>query len=149
VSKGRQYPERPIVGVGALIFDRGKVLLIERAQEPLRGWWSLPGGAVELGERAEEALRREVREETGLEIEILGLAEVFDRILPDGDGKIEYHYVVVDWICRPAGGELRAGSDSSAVRWVDRDEIQAMRITSGTLEVVLRHWTETPGTEAS
>lgn len=139
-SNGRRYPERPIAGVGALIFSAGKLLLVQRANEPYRGWWSLPGGAIELGERAEEALHREVREETGLEVEIERLGEVFDRIIKDDEGRTEYHYLLLDYVCRPAGGSLLPGSDAASLSWVSREEIGALRLTSGTLEVAIRNW---------
>jgi mutator protein MutT len=136
----RQYPARPIPGVGALIFEAGKVLLVRRANEPLAGFWSLPGGAIELGEKSQEALLREVKEETGLDVEVVRVAEIFDRIFLDAQGEVEYHYVLIDWLCRPTGGTLRHASDASAARWVTREEIGSLTITSGTLDVILRHW---------
>src|SRR5579862_1497499 len=100
----RRYPERPILAVGALIFQDNRILLVERGQEPLRGYWSLPGGAVESGELLETALLREVLEETGLIVRCDGLHEIFERITPDGDGRAEFHYVIVDYLCHPVGG---------------------------------------------
>ncbi len=142
MSSSRRYPPRPIVGVGALIYETGRVLLIQRGNEPLKGWWSLPGGAIELGEKAEAALLREVLEETGLELKIDRLAEVFDRVLYDEEGQVEYHYVVIDWICSRAGGEMHAGSDASDVRWFCREDLTEVQLTSGTLEVILKHWVD-------
>ena len=138
MSSSRRYPERPILGVGAIIEDGGSVLLVERGQEPLKGVWSLPGGCVEVGEPLKEAIRREVREETGLEVDPVSVAEVFERIMPDADGRTEYHYVLIDYFCKVTGGELRAASDASRAVWVPREELAAYRITEGTLAVILR-----------
>lgn len=132
----RRYPERPLLGVGAVIFDGGRVLLIERGQEPLKGWWTVPGGLVETGERLDEALRREVREETGLEVEPLAVAAIFERIIPDATGRIEFHYVIIDYLCRAAGGTLAWGSDVSGARWVELDRLDALRVAPGTPPVI-------------
>src|SRR5689334_2651198 len=111
----RHYPEHPVLGVGALIFTRsgrrGPILLVERAGNPLKGYWSIPGGAVETGEKLEEALRREILEETGLRVEPVSLFEIFERIMPDSRGRTEYHYVLMDYVCKVTGGKLRAGDD--------------------------------------
>ena len=96
----RRYPERPVLGVGALIFDGDRILLVQRGNEPYKGWWSLPGGGVETGERLEAAILREVREETGLAVEIVQLATIFERLMPDVEGRCEYHYVLIDYECR-------------------------------------------------
>ena len=105
----REYPEAPIVGVGAVVIDGAKVLLVRRGQEPLKGEWSLPGGALELGETLQQGVVREVLEETGLEVVPAGIVEVFDRITRDeATGRIRYHYVLVDFVCRVAGGTLLA-----------------------------------------
>ncbi|MEO5937256.1 MAG: NUDIX hydrolase [Terriglobales bacterium] len=132
----RDYPERPVVGVGAVVLDARKVLLIRRGSEPLKGQWSLPGGGLETGEQLVDGLRREVREETGLEIDVLGLAGVYDRIMPDAVGKTQFHYVLVDYVCRVAGGRLRAGGDAAEVRWVDESELDALEVTALTLPVI-------------
>ncbi|HKD07393.1 MAG TPA: NUDIX hydrolase [Bryobacteraceae bacterium] len=136
ISESRRYPARPVLGVGALIIERGRILLVERGREPLKGYWSLPGGAVETGERLEDALRREVREETGLEIEIVTLLEVFERIMKDESGRPEYHYVLMDYLCRPSGGTLCAADDASRVAWFAPEEIRALHITEGTPPVI-------------
>ena len=107
----RRYPSRPIVGVGGVIVIRGEVVLVRRAREPLAGQWSLPGGAVEAGEPLAVALAREVLEETGLDVEVGDLVDVLDRIYTDATGRVEYHYVLADFLCRPRGGHLQAGSD--------------------------------------
>ena len=125
-----------MLGVGALIFDAGRVLLVERGQEPLKGWWSLPGGAVETGERLRDAMAREVFEETNLIVEPLEVVEIFERLMPDAQGRCEYHYVLIDYLCRVTGGELRAGSDSSNVAWFSRDDLAGLRLTEGTLPVI-------------
>jgi 8-oxo-dGTP diphosphatase len=119
----REYPERPIVGVGAVILDEGRVLLIERRHAPLKGEWSLPGGTLELGETLEEGIRREVLEETGLIIDPLAIVEVFDRISRDADGRIQYHYVLVDYLCRVIGGQLACATDAPDARWAARDDL--------------------------
>jgi 8-oxo-dGTP diphosphatase len=134
----RQYPERPILGVGALISEGDRILLVERGREPLKDWGSLPGGVVETGERLEDALRREVREETGLEIEILCLLEIYERIILDAAGVPEYHYVLMDYLCRPAGGTLCAADDASGVAWAKESELHNLRITEGTPAVIAK-----------
>jgi ADP-ribose pyrophosphatase YjhB (NUDIX family) len=121
-----------------LIFQDNKILLVERAGEPLKGWWSLPGGVVETGETLETALRREVREETGLDVGELQLLEVFERIMPDAEAKPEYHYVLIDYMCHPVGGELRAGDDAGRVMWATEAEIATLRITEGTPDVIAK-----------
>ena len=126
------------MGVGALIFDRDRVLLVQRGNEPLKGWWSLPGGAVETGERLEAAVLREVLEETNLVVKIVRFGEIFERLMLDADGKTEYHYVLLDYVCELVSGTLAAGSDSADVRWFGLEELKELPITSGTLEVVER-----------
>jgi len=134
----RRYPDRPFLGIGALIFDGDSILLVERGHEPLKGWWSLPGGILETGERLADGIRREVREETGLDVEPEAMFELFERIMPDAAGRTEYHYVLVDYVCRVVGGALKAASDASRAVWVREDELPAYRITEGTLAVVER-----------
>lgn len=121
----REYPEAPIVGVGAIIIHDNQVLLIQRGQEPLKGEWSLPGGALELGETLEQGIRREVLEETGLEIEPVKIVEVFDRIVRDEAGAVRFHYVLVDFACRITGGVLCCASDAAAAEWLRREELNS------------------------
>jgi 8-oxo-dGTP diphosphatase len=117
----REFPEAPLVGVGAVIVHEGRVLLVQRGREPLKGHWSLPGGMVELGESLQAGVIREVEEETGLLVEPVELIELLDRIHREGE-RIRYHYVIADYLCRVTGGELKAASDADAVRWVERKE---------------------------
>ena len=112
-----------MVGVGAVVVDRGRVLLVRRGSEPMKGHWSIPGGLVELGETMQAAVVREIKEETGLEVEPVEVIEVLDRILRNGE-RVRYHYVIVDYLCRLVGGELQAGSDAEAARWFERAECQ-------------------------
>ena len=132
----RRYPERPILGVGALIFEGDRILLVERGQEPLKGYWSLPGGVLERGETLKQAVRREVLEETGLEVEPTGEFEIFERIMRDAEGRPEYHYVLIDYTCRVTGGRLRAASDVRRAAWVPRAALSEFLITEGTLPVI-------------
>jgi ADP-ribose pyrophosphatase YjhB (NUDIX family) len=128
--------------VGALIFTRagrrGPILLVERGGKPLKGYWSLPGGLVEPGEQLEDAVRREVKEETGLKIEPMRLFEIFQRIMRDAKGRVEYHYVLADYVCKVVGGELRAGDDVSRAEWARRSELDGYRLTEGTRDVIER-----------
>src|SRR5688500_12512739 len=120
----REFPDRPIVGVGGVVVQAGRALIVKRAHEPRKGEWSLPGGLVELGETLIEAARREIKEETGLDVEVGEVIEVFDRV-HRLDGRIQYHFVIVDYLCRPIGGTLQAGDDAEGVAWVTADEIAA------------------------
>jgi len=124
--------------VGAIIFDGASVLLVERAGEPLRGWWSVPGGLLETGEKLEDAVRRETLEETGLRVEIVYRFDIFERIMRDAAGRAEYHYVLVDYVCKATGGELVAGGDVSRVEWVRCTNLHDYKVTSGTIEAVER-----------
>jgi ADP-ribose pyrophosphatase YjhB (NUDIX family) len=124
--------------VGALIFDGDRILLVERGREPLKGFWSLPGGAVETGERLEDAIVREVFEETGLRVAAREIALIFERIMRDERGAAEYHYLLVDYFCEVLGGDLSAGDDSDCARWFSLSEIERLPMTEGTLDVIRR-----------
>ena len=132
----RTYPERPIVAVGAVVVDGGRVLLVKRANAPLKGEWSLPGGAVEIGETLEGALVREAREETGLDVEVGPVVEVLDRIVRDAVGRVEYHYVIIDYLCRALSGTATHGSDADDVRWVSAGELLDLHLTARVAEVI-------------
>ena len=138
----REYPDKPLVGVGAVIVQDNRVLLIRRGQAPLLGEWSLPGGVLECGETLRGATTREAREETGLVVEPGEMLGVYERIIRDegrsDDGRVRYHYVLIDFLCRPVGGELKAGSDAAEVRWFRREELPALKLAKDTNEVVLK-----------
>lgn len=136
MGHSREYPENPIIGIGALIIQDGCVVLVERGREPLKGYWSLPGGALEVGETIEEGLRREVLEETGLQVRSTGLVEVFERIMREPDGRVRYHYVLLDYLCRAAGGVLCAADDCARAEWVARENLNKYRLTEGALPVI-------------
>jgi ADP-ribose pyrophosphatase YjhB (NUDIX family) len=133
----RDYPERPIIGIGAVIVHRNRMLLVRRATEPLKGEWSVPGGMLELGEKLRDGVRREVLEETGLKVEPGDVLDVFDSIFRDEKGRTQYHYVLIDYLCRLVSGEAQAGSDVSEVRWVQEDELAAMELRDS-IEQVMR-----------
>lgn len=138
----REYPETPLVGVGAVVVDQGRVLLVRRGREPLKGHWSLPGGMLELGESLEAGVIREIQEETGLTVEPLQLIELLDRIHRDGE-RIRFHYIIADYLCRVVRGELKADSDADAVRWVERAEWNshsALKLDPITVRVIEAGW---------
>jgi 8-oxo-dGTP diphosphatase len=138
----REFPSAPLVGVGAVIADRGRVLLVRRGTEPMRGRWSIPGGLIEVGESLTDGLIREVREETGLIVEPVVLIELLDRIHRDS-GRVRYHYVIADYLCSVTGGEVRAASDADEVRWVERAEWNshsALELDPITVRVIEAGW---------
>lgn len=132
----RDYPDRPLLGVGAVVVRGEQVLVVRRANPPLQGQWSIPGGLVEAGETTREAVIREIREETGLIIEPLELIEVFERILRDSDSRVQYHFVVIDYLCRIESGESHPGSDVSEIRWAGFDDLQILGVTPETRAVI-------------
>ena len=133
----RRFPDRPIVGVGAVVLDRkGHVLLVKRAHEPLKGEWSLPGGGVEVGETLEAAVAREILEEAGLTVDVGPVVEVLDRVQHAPDGRVEYHFVIIDYVCYAADDRLVRGSDADDVRWVRLDELTDYRVTVKAISVI-------------
>jgi len=141
----REYPDRPVVGVGAVIVRDGKALIVKRAHAPRQGEWSLPGGMLDLGESLDDAVRREVREETGLEVTLGPIIETFDRVHRDADGRVRYHFVIVDYVCWTSGEPI-AGSDAEAVAWVAADEIDRYGVNPHAKAVILRglHYHQQP-----
>ena len=129
----RDYPDRPIVGVGAVIVRDRHVLLVRRNSEPRRGDWSLPGGVLELGETLRHGVEREVREETGLQVRVEQVLEVFDSIIPDASGRTQFHYVLIDFLCVAIAGELRAGSDVAEAVWARVDDLEKFKLTKNAL----------------
>ena len=134
----RKYPDHPIVGVGGIIFQGDEVLLIQRGKEPGLGQWSIPGGVVRPGETLKEAVVREILEETHLEVEVVAMAKVLERIFRDSEGRIVYHYVLVDFLCRRVGGALRADSDARDARFVPLKDLPSYEVVSVTREVIRR-----------
>ena len=134
----REYPAQPVVGVGAVIVRDGRALIVRRAHEPRKGEWSLPGGLLHLGESLADAVRREVREETGLEIALGPIIETFDRIHRDDAGRIRYHFVIIDFVCWSPSGNAVAGSDAEAVAWVTADEIDQYGVNAHARAVIVR-----------
>jgi 8-oxo-dGTP diphosphatase len=143
MASSREYPERPVVGVGGVIIDRGRALLIRRGSEPLLGEWSIPGGTLELGESLGKGVARELLEETGIEVRVLDLIEVFDRIfLEDGPTGAEakqrprFHFVIVDYLCERLAGEPRAGSDVTDVAFAREEELSRFHLTETATRVL-------------
>ena len=138
----REFPMAPLVGVGAVIVSEGRVLLARRGNEPMKGHWTLPGGLLELGESLSDGVMREVREETGLTVEVKELIELVDRIHHEAE-RVRYHYVIADYLCRVTGGHLQADSDADAVRWVEREEWNgtgALQIDPITARIIEAGW---------
>jgi 8-oxo-dGTP diphosphatase len=134
----RHYPDHPVIGVGGIIFRGDQILLIKRGKEPGLGQWSIPGGVVQTGETLKEAVVREIREETHLEVEVLTLAKVLERLFHDSDGRVAYHYVLVDFLCQPKAGELKADSDAQEARFIPLQELSSYLMAPITIEVIHR-----------
>jgi 8-oxo-dGTP diphosphatase len=134
----REYPEHPLIGVGAVIVRHGRALLIRRGQAPLVGEWSLPGGVLECGETLREAAIREAKEETGLTVEVGEMLGVYERVIRSDDGRVRYHYVMIDFLCRPVSGEPKAGSDATQVGWFCAEDLAALGMTRDATDVVMK-----------
>lgn len=134
----REYPAAPLVGVGALIIDGGRIVLVRRGKPPAEGEWSIPGGLVRLGETIDEAVTREALEETGLHVRPEDLVELLERIFPDEQGRVRYHYVLADYSCRVIEGALTAGSDAMEARWVRREDVGSFNLAPITMKVVVK-----------
>lgn len=132
----REYPDHPFVGVGAVIVRDNRVLLIRRGQAPLLGEWSLPGGVLECGETLREATIREAREETGLAVEVGEMLGVYERVIRREDARVRYHYVLIDFLCRPVAGQLKAASDAAEAEWFTREELPPLNLTYDANDVV-------------
>jgi len=132
----RSYPEAPVCAVGAIVFRGNAVLLIQRAKPPAHGKWSIAGGLVRLGESLEGAVVRELREEAGMEVKPLGVGKVVDRIYKDSEGRIAYHYVIIDYVCEAGPGHPRAGSDAYDAGFFELERLDEMDMTEGTADVI-------------
>src|SRR5579862_8424350 len=145
-SMKREFPDVPLVGVGAIIIEDDRVVLVKRAHPPLQAEWSIPGGVLEVGEMVRDAAIREAREETGLIVEPGELLGVFDRILRNPEQRVQYHYVLIDFLCRRVAGELSAASDAAEVRWFTQEELPALKLAEDTLQVIQKGFAVTrPG----
>lgn len=138
MARADEYPQQPVVGVGGVVIDDGRALLIRRGAEPLRGQWSIPGGRLELGETIAEGVRRELLEETGLEVRVLDLIEVFERVFRDDDGRLRYHYVILDYLCEGFAGTPRPGGDATDVAFASEDELARYNLTPTATRVLLK-----------
>jgi ADP-ribose pyrophosphatase len=132
----REHPKQPLIGVGALIVEDGRVVLIKRGKAPLLGEWSIPGGMLELGETLKQGAEREALEETGLVVRATELLGVFDRVVPDAEGKIIYHYVLIDFLCEMISGDLQAGADAADAQWFTPEDIVKLPLAEDTAEVI-------------
>jgi len=134
----REYPDAPRVGVGAVVLHEDRVLLVRRGGRPSPGKWSLPGGLVELGETTAEAVRREIAEECGCDIRVVGICGVIDRVVHDAEGRVRYHYVLIDYLAYPASVAITAGSDAADACWYPVDRIEELDVTEGLLDMIRR-----------
>jgi ADP-ribose pyrophosphatase YjhB (NUDIX family) len=141
----REFPEVPLVGVGAIIIEDDRVVLVKRLHPPLQAEWSIPGGVLEVGELVREAAIREAREETGLTVESGELLGVYDRVLRNAEQQVQYHYVLIDFLCRRVAGELAAASDAAEVKWFRREELPGLKLAADTLDVIRKGFAKLGG----
>jgi len=141
-NEGREYPRYAIVGVGAIVLDEDRILLVKRGSEPGKGLWSIPGGVVEAGESLKNAVLRELKEETGIEGVIEGLYDVFEVIIPDKEGRVHYHYVILDFLVKPLSRIITPGSDVEETKWVRLDEALSMNLTKTTRRLIRKLLTQ-------
>jgi 8-oxo-dGTP diphosphatase len=132
----REYPARPIVGVGGVTIQEGRVLLIRRAFAPLQGRWSIPGGGLDVGETIAEGVRRELQEETGIDVRVLDQIETFERIQRDESGRVQFHYVILDYLCEAIGGEVRAAGDATHAAWASENDLTPYALTEAATRVI-------------
>ena len=132
----REYPECPLVGVGAVIAEKDRVVLVKRGRAPLLGEWSIPGGLLEVGETLRQGAEREALEETGLVVRAKELLGVFERIVPDDDKRLRYHYILIDFLCERISGELKASGDAAEAHWFLQDEVSGLPLPRDTAEVI-------------
>lgn len=136
MTGAREYPERPVVGVGGVVIWNGRALLVQRGNAPSKGEWSIPGGLLEPGETLVEGVRRELLEETGVPVNAHEVIDVFEKITIDAEGKTQYHYVVLDYFCESPGGEAKAGSDVTEVAWVAEADVDSYSLTAAAKQVI-------------
>jgi ADP-ribose pyrophosphatase YjhB (NUDIX family) len=141
----REFPEVPLVGVGAIIIEDDRVVLVKRLHPPLQAEWSIPGGVLEVGELVRDAAIREAREETGLTVEAGELLGVYDRVLRNAEQRVQYHYVLIDFLCRRVAGDLSAASDAAEVRWFRREELPGLKLAADTLDVIRKGFAKLGG----
>jgi 8-oxo-dGTP diphosphatase len=142
----REFPEVPLVGVGAIIIEEARVVLVKRRHPPLQDQWSIPGGVLEVGELVREAAVREAREETGLTVEPGELLGVYDRVLRDPEKRVQYHYVLIDFLCHRVAGDIAAASDAAEVRWFRSEELPGLGLAEDTLDVIQKGFNSLPAT---